>query len=65
MECQLRFSNISVILVDNLFEMGQFIDGQSNLMTAEADLYQIELFLFELNRYQIEIKSNRRVSATS
>jgi hypothetical protein len=28
-------------------------------------LYQIELFLFELNRYQIEIKSNRRVSATS
>jgi hypothetical protein len=41
MECQMGFSNISVILVDNLFEMGQFIDGQLNLMTSEVDLYRI------------------------
>ncbi len=42
----MRFSNISVILVDNLFERCQSIDGQSNLMTAEVDLYQIESFFF-------------------
>jgi hypothetical protein len=53
MESQLRFSNISVILVDNLFEIGQFIEGQLNLITAEADLYRIESF-FESNRYRIE-----------
>jgi hypothetical protein len=37
----MRFSNIFVILEDNLFEMGQLIHGQLNLMTAEADLYRI------------------------
>jgi hypothetical protein len=35
--------------------MGQIIDGQLNLMTAEADLYRIESFF----------ESNRKVSATS
>ncbi len=64
MKCQMRFSNISVIVVDNVFEMGQFIDGQLNLMTAEADLYQIELFL-ESNRYRIKIELNQNISATS
>jgi hypothetical protein len=39
MECQMRFSNISLILVDNLFVMDQFIDGQLNVMTPEVDLY--------------------------
>jgi hypothetical protein len=62
MESKMRFSNISVILVDNVFEMGQFIDGQLNFMPAEADLYRIESF-FESNR--IEIESNQKVSATS
>ncbi len=56
MESQLRFSNISVILVDNLFEIGQFIEGQLNLITAEADLYRIESF-FESNRYRNRIES--------
>jgi hypothetical protein len=55
MECQMTFSNIFVILVDNLFEMSQFIDGQLNLMTAEADLYRIESF-FESNRNRIKLK---------
>ncbi len=35
----MRFSNNSVILVDNIVGMGKFIDGQLNLMTAKADLY--------------------------
>ncbi len=64
MECQMRFSNISLILVDNLFVMDQFIDGQLNVMTPEVDLYWIELF-FESNRYQIETELNWKVSATS
>ncbi len=51
MECQMGFSNISVILVDNLFEMGQFIDGQLNLMTSEVDLYRI-VFWIEPNRIE-------------
>jgi hypothetical protein len=53
MECQMRFSNISLILVDNLFVMDQFIDGQLNVM------------FFESNRYQIETELNWKVSATS
>jgi hypothetical protein len=44
----MSISNISVIVMDNLFEMGQSFDGQSNLMTAETDLYRIESF-FESN----------------
>ncbi len=60
----MRFSNTSVILVDNVFEMDQFIDGQLNFMTAEADLYRIESF-FESNGYRIKIELNRKVSATS
>jgi hypothetical protein len=44
--------------------VGQFIDGQLKLMTAEVDLYRIESF-FESNRYRIEIESNRKISETS
>ncbi len=51
MECQMRFSNISVILEDNLFEMGQFIDGQSNLINVEADLYRIESTWNQIKRF--------------
>ncbi len=59
----MRFSIISAILADNLFEMCQFIAGESNLITAEADLYRIESF-FELNRIErflqhLDQKSNR------
>jgi hypothetical protein len=57
----MRFSKIPVILVDNLFEICQFIDGKLNLMTTEVDLYQIESF-FESNGYRIESKGFCNIS---